>query len=91
LSNKQQRSTHSRQRGPATGSGRRQGEKPNDAAAWQRAFDRYVALARAALSAGDRIEAENFYQHAEHYFRLMRGASTAAEAAPLRAVERPAH
>ncbi len=34
-------------------------------------FERYVAMAREAASAGDRIAAENFYQHAEHYFRIM--------------------
>jgi hypothetical protein len=34
-------------------------------------FERYVALAREAAAAGDRIAAENFYQHAEHYFRIM--------------------
>src|SRR3954470_17943563 len=34
-------------------------------------FERYVALAREASSSGDRIAAENFYQHAEHYFRAM--------------------
>lgn len=34
-------------------------------------FERYVALAREAASAGDRIAAENLYQHAEHYFRVM--------------------
>jgi Domain of unknown function (DUF4167) len=34
-------------------------------------FERYVALAREAASAGDRISAENLYQHAEHYFRIM--------------------
>src|SRR5712692_11241966 len=34
-------------------------------------FERYVALAREAGSSGDRIAAENFYQHAEHYFRVM--------------------
>ncbi|HET7593877.1 MAG TPA: DUF4167 domain-containing protein [Stellaceae bacterium] len=34
-------------------------------------FERYVALAREAGSSGDRIAAENFYQHAEHYFRIM--------------------
>ena len=33
-------------------------------------FERYVALAREATATGDRIAAENFYQHAEHYFRL---------------------
>jgi hypothetical protein len=32
-------------------------------------FERYLALAREATASGDRIAAENFYQHAEHYFR----------------------
>jgi hypothetical protein len=34
-------------------------------------FERYIALAREAASSGDRITAENLYQHAEHYFRIM--------------------
>jgi Domain of unknown function (DUF4167) len=34
-------------------------------------FERYIALAREAAAAGDRIAAENLYQHAEHYFRIM--------------------
>jgi hypothetical protein len=34
-------------------------------------FERYIALAREAGSSGDRIAAENLYQHAEHYFRMM--------------------
>jgi hypothetical protein len=34
-------------------------------------FERYVALAREAAASGDRITAENLYQHAEHYFRVM--------------------
>ena len=33
---------------------------------------RYLVLAREATRAGDTIEAENCYQHAEHYFRVMR-------------------
>lgn len=33
--------------------------------------ERYLTLAREAQSSGDRIAAENFYQHAEHYFRVM--------------------
>ena len=35
-------------------------------------YDRYMALAREAASAGDMIEMENCYQHAEHFFRTMR-------------------
>src|SRR5215469_16237076 len=34
-------------------------------------FERYLALAREAAASGDRIAAENLYQHAEHYFRIM--------------------
>ena len=34
-------------------------------------FERYIAMAREASSAGDRVAAENLYQHAEHYFRIM--------------------
>lgn len=33
-------------------------------------FEKYVALAREAAAGGDPIAAENFYQHAEHYFRI---------------------
>jgi Domain of unknown function (DUF4167) len=39
----------------------------------QRNYERYIALARAAVGNGDPIEAENCYQHAEHYFRVLRG------------------
>jgi hypothetical protein len=38
----------------------------------KRSYERYVTLARAAASTGDLVEVENLYQHAEHYFRLMR-------------------
>ena len=37
-----------------------------------RNYERYIALARDATLRGDVIEAENCYQHAEHYFRVMR-------------------
>jgi hypothetical protein len=33
-------------------------------------FERYLVLAREATASGDRIAAENFYQHADHYFRI---------------------
>ena len=36
-----------------------------------RHYERYLALAREATLNGDVIEAENCYQHAEHYFRVM--------------------
>ncbi len=34
-------------------------------------IEKYLVLAREASSAGDRIAAEGFFQHAEHYFRQM--------------------
>jgi len=34
-------------------------------------YDKYLALARDASSSGDRVMAENYFQHAEHYFRIM--------------------
>lgn len=34
-------------------------------------YEKYLALARDASSSGDRIQAENYYQHAEHYFRIV--------------------
>jgi Domain of unknown function (DUF4167) len=37
----------------------------------QRNYERYLALARAEALAGDRIVAENYFQHAEHYFRSL--------------------
>ena len=38
-------------------------------------FERYTALAREASTGGDRVAAENLYQHAEHYFRVMNAAN----------------
>jgi hypothetical protein len=37
-------------------------------------YERYLELARSAALAGDIVEMENCYQHAEHYFRVMRAA-----------------
>jgi hypothetical protein len=37
----------------------------------RRSYERYLALAKAQAVAGDVIAAENYYQHAEHYFRSM--------------------
>ncbi|MEA1649393.1 DUF4167 domain-containing protein [Nitrospirillum sp. BR 11164] len=33
--------------------------------------EKYLALARDAQSSGDRVAAENYLQHAEHYFRII--------------------
>lgn len=34
-------------------------------------YEKYQALARDAMSSGDRVMAENYGQHAEHYFRIL--------------------
>ncbi|MEZ5920796.1 MAG: DUF4167 domain-containing protein [Parvularculaceae bacterium] len=62
---------------------RRQGVNPNRAldsngpdvrirGTAQQIYDKYQALARDAASSGDRVKAENYLQHAEHYFRVLR-------------------
>lgn len=38
--------------------------------AWQ-VCEKYQQLARDATSGGDRVAAENYLQHAEHYFRII--------------------
>jgi hypothetical protein len=38
----------------------------------QSVFEKYQQLARDATTGGDRVLAENYLQHAEHYFRLIR-------------------
>jgi hypothetical protein len=36
-------------------------------------YERYLTRARDAQLSGDAVEMENCYQHAEHYFRVMKG------------------
>jgi hypothetical protein len=40
----------------------------------QKNYERYLALARAEALIGNAVGAENYYQHAEHYFRSMNSA-----------------
>lgn len=37
----------------------------------QQVLDRYLVLARDAASAGEFVAAEGYFQHAEHYYRLL--------------------
>ena len=46
-------------------------------------LEKYLALARDATAAGDRIAAENFYQHAEHYFRTINANSEGHHRPPM--------
>src|SRR6516165_2761253 len=49
-------------------------EPQNSAGNARQQYARYLARAREASLAGDVVEMENCYQHAEHYLRVMRGA-----------------
>src|ERR1700742_1033265 len=46
-------------------------------------YEKYLQLARDANSSGDRVMAENYLQHAEHYYRIM--AAAAAQQAQFQA------
>lgn len=41
-------------------------------------YDKYQSLGRDAVLSGDRVAAENFFQHAEHYYRLVQAAKQQA-------------
>ena len=47
----------------------------------QQIAEKYTTLARDAQSSGDRVMAENYLQHAEHYTRMLAEASYLAAAA----------
>jgi hypothetical protein len=52
-----------------TSSGARPEPKGSQSA--QRNYERYLELAQAEARAGNTVGAENYYQHAEHYYRSM--------------------
>jgi hypothetical protein len=74
--NKNMKTRYSRPRPPyvdrskrrSSNSSRPEPKSPHDA---QRNYERYLALAQAEAQSGNSIGAENYYQHAEHYFRSM--------------------
>jgi hypothetical protein len=37
----------------------------------QQLFEKYLQLGRDATGSGDRVMAESYFQHAEHYFRII--------------------
>jgi hypothetical protein len=44
----------------------------------QQLFEKYLQLGRDATSAGDRVMGEGYFQHAEHYFRIVSAMNQAA-------------
>ena len=80
MQNGSQRNMKTRRHGPNAGPSSNRSNTPerklsNSASARladaKKNYERYLALARAAVSTRDAIEIENYYQHAEHYFRTM--------------------
>jgi hypothetical protein len=45
----------------------------------QQLFEKYLQLGRDATSSGDRVMAEGYFQHAEHYFRILGAINQAAQ------------
>lgn len=45
----------------------------------QQLFERYLQLGRDATSGGDRVMAESYFQHAEHYFRILNAMTQAQQ------------
>jgi hypothetical protein len=65
----QARRTRPANRNSPAARGRRSARSPAEA---QQKHESYLARAHEAQLAGDIVEMENCYQHAEHYLRLMR-------------------
>jgi hypothetical protein len=45
----------------------------------QQLFEKYLQLGRDATSTGDRVMAESYFQHAEHYFRILNAMAQAQQ------------
>jgi hypothetical protein len=53
-------------------------------------YEKYLQLARDSNASGDRVTAENYLQHAEHYFRIMAAQQAqAAQYAAQQAAQNP--
>ena len=56
----------------------------------QQLFEKYLQLGRDATSSGDRVMAEGYFQHAEHYFRILNAMNQAAAAQQVQAPQQGA-
>lgn len=63
-SSERPRQSHSKQSNNAPNDGKMRGNP-------QQCVEKYLTLARDATSLGDPISAENYYQFADHYYRLV--------------------
>ena len=64
---------------PRTQTNRNNGQAVRGGGNARQVMERYLALAQEATTAGDRITAEGYFQHAEHYYRLMTGNGSDAD------------
>ena len=56
----------------------------------QQLFEKYLQLGRDATGSGDRVAAEAYFQHAEHYFRILNAMAQAAQQSQQERAERQA-
>ncbi len=71
-SNRTSRSGNDRTGGnPQTRTNRNNGQAVRGGGNVRQVMEKYLALARDATTAGDRITAEGYFQHADHYYRVM--------------------
>ena len=56
---------------PRTQTNRNNGQTARGGGNARQVMERYLALAQVATTAGDRITAEGYFQHAEHYYRTL--------------------
>jgi hypothetical protein len=52
-------------------------------------YEKYLQLARDANASGDRVAAENYLQHAEHYYRIMAAAQVQQQQYQARGPQQP--
>ena len=66
--------------------------KPKNGNQLQQQVDKYINLAQDAASSGDRVAAERYYQHADHFYRVAmeKRAQQSRETQPREATSNPA-
>lgn len=79
-SSDRQRQPHTKQSNSTTLDGKMRGNP-------QQCVEKYLTLARDATSLGDPISAENYYQFADHYYRLVAASRISRTPRPERQVE----
>jgi hypothetical protein len=85
--NKRQRGRNRKSQNPANRSYESNGPDVKIRGNASHVAEKYVNLARDALSSGDTISGENYLQHAEHYFRIVSANAQQAQARAAQAEE----